>query len=159
MTYCETCPQLNAAQLKIQGREICDAIGFGKSWVAGMRFFFLCLAGPDLDSLSHLLDQADEHNYLVSAIETDLQSAADQENDLLKDLDAVVKTFSQTKEEIIRAIAQYGAQAHGNRSDIVTQSGASVSCDMSESEGVYRWLIRKSRYLGMQAQALVNPLI
>ncbi len=114
MTYCESYPQLNAAQLKIQGHEICDAIGFGKSWLASVRFFLLYLTGPDLGSLSHLLDQADEHNYLVSAIETDIQTAPEQEPDLLKDLHAVVKTFSHTKEEIIRAIAQYGAQAHGN---------------------------------------------
>nr|MBX2863661.1 hypothetical protein [Leptolyngbyaceae cyanobacterium MAG.088] len=131
MTCCQICPQLNAAQLKIRGHEIYDAIGLGKSWLASLRVFLMCLASPSLTGLSHLLDQADEHNHLVSAIETDLKSAAEQEQDQLKDLQMVIDTFSETKEDIIQAIAQYSDQTRSNKSTVVAQNSVPMSCDIN----------------------------
>lgn len=155
MTYCETSPQLNAAQLKIQRFEINDAIGWGNGWLASVRFFCLCLADPDLKGLSHFLALADEHNSLVSAIEMDIRKAVEREKTLLHDLYVVTKTFSQTKEEIIQAIAQYG---NSSRNDDSVVSDAQLSSNAGESGGVYSWLVRTSHALRTQAQTLVDLL-
>ena len=154
MTYCETYP-LSAAQLKIQGREILGAIGFDKSWLVGARFCWQCLTSSDLDGLTHLLDQVDEHNHLVSAIETDIQRAAAKE----KDLDDAIQTFFQTKEKIMRAIARYSSDAHSHSSDATESMVDPMSCNLNNSGGVYSWLIRKSFNLGIEAQIAVHPSV
>ncbi|MBT9312926.1 hypothetical protein [Leptothoe kymatousa] len=160
MTYCETSPLLNAAQLKIQGREINEAMGWSRGWLANLRFLALCLADPQLRGLSHLLAQVDEHNSLVSAIEMDIRKAASKEKTLLNDLHAVVKTFYQTKEEIIQAIAQYGERndERNNTSNTVVPDDV-LSYEPEESGGVYNWLIRKSRALRTKVQGLVDSTI
>ncbi|MBE9068118.1 hypothetical protein IQ260_15810 [Leptolyngbya cf. ectocarpi LEGE 11479] len=145
--------QLHASQLKIQWHEILDAVGFGRSWLASVRFSLQCFAAPELSGLSHLLDQVDQHNHLVSAIAIDIQKATDSDPD--NDLAQVIKIFSQTKKKIIQAIAQYGAQPNENTSGVADYKVEAMSCDMGDSSSVYSWLMRKSCYLRMQAQVLV----
>ncbi|MEM7063088.1 MAG: hypothetical protein AAF572_07985 [Cyanobacteria bacterium P01_B01_bin.77] len=147
--------QLRASQLKIQWHEILDAIGFGRSWLASVRVSLQCLAAPELSGLSHLLDQVDQHNHLVSAIAIDIQNAIDSEPD--NELAQVIKIFSQTKKKIIQAIAQYDAQPCGNTSGIADHKIEAMSCNVGDSSSVYSWLMRKSCSLRVQAQGLVYP--
>lgn len=153
MTYCQVALPLNAAQLKIQRHEIYETLKFGKGWLGSMRLFLLCLTAADLSGLSLLLDQVDEHNHLVSAIEVDLQRATDGHpaQDDLKDLQTAIQTFSRTKGKIMRALAQQNHQTAENTGIVEP-----MSCELKESGSVYSWLIEKSSYLGMQAQASMH---
>ena len=149
---------LSAAQIKIHGDEIRDAMGFEKSWLAGVCFFLRCLTASDLSGLSQLLDQVDEHNQLVSAIEIDLQqaSSANPANDALQtDLYGVVKTFSQTKQKILKAIAQQNNQSYGGSTSATNDIIQSMGGDATKLQNVYGGLIRKSYSLGIRAQELI----
>lgn len=144
--------QLHPTQLKIQGHEIREAIGFDHSWVAGMRFFLLCLAADDLSDLSQLLDLVDEHNHLVSAIEIDLQKAiANPQNEILQELEDVVLTFSQTKHQVLAAIAQQSIQ---NSTDGIGHNRVPMSCPINTAQSIYSGLVRKSYALTLQTLAL-----
>ncbi|MEM9482159.1 MAG: hypothetical protein AAGA83_00550 [Cyanobacteria bacterium P01_F01_bin.116] len=147
---CHISIQLNPTRLKIHGHEIREAAGLNKGWVAGMRFFLLCLTADDLSGLYQLLDLVDEHNHLVSAIEIDLQNAiSGQESGSLQELEEVVQIFSQTKQQVLHAIAQHGSQ------DSAASSSIPMSCPVNQTQNIYSGLIRKSYSLATQAQTLV----
>lgn len=111
MLYCDTQlrNQLIASSLRINSFEIRDAIGFDDDWLTGLQLLFEDCSRYDYAELSQLLKQANEHNQLVTAIEPDIQNAAnrDLEKSLVVELNDVIATFFQTKREILDAIAQY----------------------------------------------------
>lgn len=150
---CPISTQLNPTRLKIHGHEIREAIGFNQGWVAGMRFFLLCLTADDLSGFSQLLDLVDEHNHLISAIEIDLQNViSGQESDSLQELEEVVQTFSHTKQQLLHAIAQHSSQDSAAN---ISHRGSPMSCPVNQTQSIYSGLISKAYALATQVQALI----
>lgn len=155
MLYCDTHlrNQLIVSNLKINSFEIRDAIGFDNDWLTGLRLFFECCSRTEYERLPQLLDQAEQHNQLVAAIEPDIQSAANLalSKHLVVELNDVIITFSQTKRKILDAIATYNIIRNDtHHTSIENHTGVTPAALASEpsSQG-YRNLIHKSLQLAI----------
>lgn len=162
MLYCDTHlrNQLIASNLRINSFEIRDAIGFDNDWLTGLRVFFECCSKPEYQGLSQLLEQANDHNQLVATIEPDIQNAAncELEKSSIVELNDVITTFSQTKKEILAAIAKYSVLQNNTRHNSIESYMGVASSLMSGEQlsQVYRDLIQRSLQLATHAQDYSN---
>lgn len=149
--------QLLVSSLQINSFEIRDAIGFDNDWLTGLRSLLERCSQANYTGLSQVLEQANEHNQLVTIIEPDIHNAAscDLEKSLIVELNDVIATFSQTKREILNAIAQYSIFRDDERCNSIEnhmESAASPIAADSSGQG-YDALIQQSLQLATHAQS------